>query len=212
LPKNAWETAYVDRQKCGNRARGGPETCVCGRSGRILRTWRAASFSELGGRARVGPRSARANPAPASAENEEIIVTARRVAESLQDVPVSVSAFTADELEARGLDSIEDLARATPNLNVTQGIAVGSAANAAIFIRGIGQRDSARCGLAITPIIVAPSGDYFTAPDSELREMHALLTIVGRRVVYAEQAFEHLDDAHEADVASFRARANFTVD
>ncbi|WP_164847425.1 TonB-dependent receptor [Sphingobium algorifonticola] len=71
----------------------------------------------------------------------DIIVTARKVSENIQNSPVAVTAITAGELTARGITSVNELARSVPNLNITQGIAGGSSANAAIFIRGIGQRD-----------------------------------------------------------------------
>jgi iron complex outermembrane recepter protein len=72
---------------------------------------------------------------------DDIIVTARRTEENLQDAPVAVTAFSGAQLEARGIEAVADLPLSTPNLNITQGIAGGSSSNAAIFIRGIGQRD-----------------------------------------------------------------------
>lgn len=69
---------------------------------------------------------------------DDIIVTARRRAESLQNVPVAVSAFSAnrvDELQAKDLSGLQ---YATPNLYLNQ----GDASNAVIYIRGIGQNDS----------------------------------------------------------------------
>ena len=45
---------------------------------------------------------------------EELIVTARKREESIQDVPLTVSAFTADTIAARGIENIEDIARLTP--------------------------------------------------------------------------------------------------
>ena len=51
---------------------------------------------------------------------EEIVVTARRREESLQDTPVAVTAFTADEMDLRGALNIDDLARATPNVLIEQ--------------------------------------------------------------------------------------------
>jgi outer membrane receptor protein involved in Fe transport len=47
---------------------------------------------------------------------EEVTVTARKFEESLQDAPVSVSAFTASALEAAGLKSISDISNYTPGL------------------------------------------------------------------------------------------------
>jgi len=75
---------------------------------------------------------------------EEVVVTARKTAENLQQVPVSVSAFTADSLEARGLNDIAGVAAFAPNvtLNFTAPISGASSALVA-YIRGIGQPDFA---------------------------------------------------------------------
>lgn len=48
---------------------------------------------------------------------EEIVVTARKAEESLQDVPISISAFTAQDIENAGLRSVEDLALQTPGFS-----------------------------------------------------------------------------------------------
>ncbi len=53
---------------------------------------------------------------PALAQLEEITVTARRVEENLQDIPISVSAFSQQDLEVRGIQNLEDLAKYTPGL------------------------------------------------------------------------------------------------
>jgi iron complex outermembrane receptor protein len=47
----------------------------------------------------------------------EIIVTARRAAESVQDTPVSITAFSGEDLAKAGANQITDLARSTPGLN-----------------------------------------------------------------------------------------------
>lgn len=69
---------------------------------------------------------------------DEILVTARRREEALQDVPVAVSAFKADrisDLQARDLSGLQ---YSVPNLYLDK----GDASNAVIFIRGVGQNDS----------------------------------------------------------------------
>ena len=48
---------------------------------------------------------------------EEITVTARKVEESLNDTPVTVSAFTTDSIEQLDLNSVTDIARFTPGLS-----------------------------------------------------------------------------------------------
>ncbi|QIB65082.1 TonB-dependent receptor [Kineobactrum salinum] len=75
---------------------------------------------------------------------EEVVVTARRRAESLQSTPVSVTAFTANELAARQISNISQIAEATPNLVFDSSAPIsGSKSAASIFIRGIGQTDFA---------------------------------------------------------------------
>ncbi len=83
--------------------------------------------------------------APAFAQNgatedEEIVVTARRTEESLQEVPASVSAFSAEQLERIGATDATGLQGAVPNLNIVQGRGSSNATN--IYIRGIGQPDA----------------------------------------------------------------------
>jgi len=47
---------------------------------------------------------------------DEVVVTATRRQERLQDVPISATAFTSDKLEALGLHSIDDLSRVAPGV------------------------------------------------------------------------------------------------
>jgi iron complex outermembrane recepter protein len=73
---------------------------------------------------------------------EEIIVTARKREESLQDTPISVTALTADALEARNIETTKALGDFTPNLVSNNGSSVsGNNSAASYFIRGIGQID-----------------------------------------------------------------------
>ena len=51
---------------------------------------------------------------------EEIVVTARKRAENLSDVPLAITAFTETMLERRNISSLATLAAATPNLTFTQ--------------------------------------------------------------------------------------------
>ncbi|WP_439532386.1 TonB-dependent receptor [Polymorphobacter sp.] len=74
------------------------------------------------------------------AEDEEIIVSARRRDERLIDVPVAVSAFGQRDLERLQAVDLSGLQGTAPNLNIVQGR--GSATSANIFIRGIGQPDA----------------------------------------------------------------------
>jgi len=87
---------------------------------------------------------------------EEIVVTARKREESLQEIPIAVSAFDAQTIENRGLQSIDDVSRFTPGLsfskafgraterpvirglsNVLAGVQFGVEAGAAYFVDGV---------------------------------------------------------------------------
>jgi iron complex outermembrane recepter protein len=70
---------------------------------------------------------------------EEVVVTATRRAENLQDVPIAITAITSDALEARGIDNIAEASALVPNLNLTHGRDASS--QATIHIRGVGQSD-----------------------------------------------------------------------
>ena len=84
-----------------------------------------------------------AQPAPDSGfVIEEVVVTARKREENLQDTPVAVSAFTAQELQYRQVTSSDQLGNITPNLTFDSSApSSGSSSAAQIFIRGIGQTD-----------------------------------------------------------------------
>ncbi|NNC37327.1 MAG: TonB-dependent receptor [Acidimicrobiales bacterium] len=82
---------------------------------------------------------ASAIPAYAQAGGDEIIVTAQRRAQSIQDVPVSVTAVSGDYLEEIGAIDITDVQKITPNATIE--VARGSSSTVIAFIRGVGQQD-----------------------------------------------------------------------
>lgn len=74
----------------------------------------------------------------------EVVVTARRTTERLQDVPVAVTAFGGAALESRNVDTLDQVARYTPNIRFDGAAALsGGNYNATVFIRGVGQNDFA---------------------------------------------------------------------
>ena len=68
---------------------------------------------------------------------EEVIVTSRRVAESLQSVPVSIAVFRAEDLENRGVTNVADTAAFTPNF-LANGGPTGQN-DGFYYVRGVGQ-------------------------------------------------------------------------
>ena len=59
----------------------------------------------------------------AAQQLEEITVTARKRAENLQDVPLTITAFTADAILRDGIKSVQDVVKYTPGLNYDKGFA-----------------------------------------------------------------------------------------
>src|SRR6185369_4123954 len=86
----------------------------------------------------VVPTLAFAQAAPASTV-EELVVTARRREESLKDVPVAVTAITAERLALTGATDLTVMQQTTPNTTVQ--VARGSNSTLISFIRGVGQQD-----------------------------------------------------------------------
>ena len=80
-------------------------------------------------------RAADAPPAAGGDSNiGEIVVTATRRSEAIDKVPISVSAFSQEAMEQRGIKSIDDVARFTPGLNFA---ASTDGLTSSIAIRGV---------------------------------------------------------------------------
>lgn len=74
-----------------------------------------------------------ASTACAQAQVEEIVVTAQKREQSLQDVPISVTAVTGDALQAQNLGEVEALSMQLPNIHISE-----SGIGDKLFIRGVG--------------------------------------------------------------------------
>ena len=87
-----------------------------------------------------GPALAQEAPSTASATTlDSIKVTARKREETLQEVPVAVTAFTAEALDKMNVQDISDLDGQVPNLTIYA--ARGASSTVTAYIRGIGQSD-----------------------------------------------------------------------
>jgi len=73
---------------------------------------------------------------------EQIIVTARRVEENLQDTPIAVTVLSGDELTDRQIFNTTELTQIVPNLQFANNAPLaGNNSSSQVFIRGIGQTD-----------------------------------------------------------------------
>ena len=75
---------------------------------------------------------------------DEIVVTARKREENLQNIPVSVAAFTAESLESSSVTDLRGVGDLAPNVDfsISNGLG-GATSEATVYIRGIGQIDTA---------------------------------------------------------------------
>ena len=97
---------------------------------------------------------------------EEILVTGRGGTENLQNVGASIAAFDADYIEALGAQTIADISRFTPNLEIRT---VFAASNPTLFIRGVGLRDfNANSASAVA---VYNDDIYMNSPAAQLGQL-----------------------------------------
>ena len=71
---------------------------------------------------------------------KDIVVTAQRRNESVQDVPIAISAFSSDQLEAQGVTNTFQLGQYIPNLFALNNTGLGSANG--YYLRGLGNTES----------------------------------------------------------------------
>lgn len=103
----------------------------------MIHTLRLRSLFVMG--ASIAALSAAAAPAAAQEDSsftiEELVVTAEKREQSLQDVPVAVTAYTSERRDLLGVATVEDLARVTPSVAYTN--------NDRLSIRGFGRLTNA---------------------------------------------------------------------
>ena len=73
-------------------------------------------------------------PSTASAQLEEVVVTARARAESLQDVPSTVTAFTANQISDMGIQRAEDFISQTPGVSFVNTVETGDPPAKALYM------------------------------------------------------------------------------
>ncbi len=119
------------------------------------------------------PGAALAQDAGFAADDEEVVVTARKREERLQDVPVAVTAVTAGVLEREQINTVREVATITPGLNITTD-AVG---RAFLSIRGVGTTliDSVQPGVGIfVDGIYQPNTSYLNNPVVDVERIEVL--------------------------------------
>lgn len=109
--------------------------------------------------------------APAQAQVGEIIITAQKRAENLQNVPIAVSVVDANTLKSFGVSAVSELAQVAPGLTMTQ-----AGSNSILpRIRGIGQT-GANMGLE-NPVAVYVDGVYYASTAASMFSLNNISQI-----------------------------------
>ena len=77
---------------------------------------------------------------PYAAQLEEIVVTSQRTEESLQDVPISMTALSGKKINDAAINSFADLSAYIPNIGISEN---------AVDTRGLHARHRTRCSAVI---------------------------------------------------------------
>lgn len=121
------------------------------------------------------PQGSAASDESAANDTGDIVVTARRRNETLQDVPVAISAFDGARLEAQGVRDITQIADTLPNVALKAGR--GTTSTLVAFIRGVGQLESLPgfepgVGLYVDDVYIGrPQGAVLDVYDTERVEV-----------------------------------------
>lgn len=134
------------------------------------------------------PASAYAQSAASASDQEagsttdnqlgDIVVTARKVSENLQDVPVAVTAFSGEQLEAQNASQLTDIAKLTPGLVIRP--SASGPAQAVFQIRGQFQNDTVA---TLDPSVGVYVDGYYIARaygiNSDLVDVQSVQTLKG---------------------------------
>jgi iron complex outermembrane receptor protein len=116
-----------------------------------------------------------AAPPAQGAAVEEVIVTAQRREERLQDVPAAVTAFSGNQLEKLGIDGSKELSQITPGLNFTQSVFSPQPTIRGIGVRGVGAGDESVVPIYIDGVYVS----FIAASDMQFNNIERIEVVKG---------------------------------
>ena len=110
----------------------------------------------------------------AQAFEDEIVVTAQRRSQSVQDVAATINAYSGEQLDKYRFDEVEDVSKLVPNVDIKQSI---GGTNAVITIRGVGLNDfssnnTGSVGVYVDDVFLASTASLeFSSFDTERLEV-----------------------------------------
>src|SRR5436190_1582922 len=109
--------------------------------------WGASAVALL---AASSAMAAEGDDANSAAGVEEVVVTAQKRAENIQDVPLSIMAVSEKQMAAKGVQDATDLERLVPNLRLD---AIAQQSGVAVRIRGFGAQSNAAIDPSVAPYV-----------------------------------------------------------
>lgn len=150
-------------------------------------------------------------PQAAAGGIQDIVVTARKRAESVQDVPVAVTAISSEMVQRQDLTSIEKIAARTPNLNVGR---ASNGSGAQLTLRGIGS-SSTSIGIEQSVAVVV-DGVYYGQGriiNEGFFDLGRVEILKGPQALFfgknATAGVISLTSADPTDTVEFKARAGY---
>ena len=167
-------------------------------------------------------------PTPSLAQQpgvEEIIVTATKRAESIQDVPIAVSAYNGEDLEARGVQDVYGLQQVSPSVSVYSSNSTSNGGT--VRIRGIGTTGNnpglesavgtfidgiyrSRSGMAFDDFVDIERIEVLRGPQGTLfgkNTSAGALNIISKKPEYETGGFVELT---AGDLETYKAKAGIT--
>lgn len=143
----------------------------------------------------------------------DIVVTAQKRAESLQDTPISISALDANALESKRVVSLSDLTSAIPNMQVSPHPNTGTTLR--VMIRGIGEPSATQT--RDSPVAVYVDGVYVSKGQglaNELAELERVEVLRGPQgTLYGRNATAGAINfiSRAPELGEFSAKQSFTI-
>ena len=117
-----------------------------------------------------------ATTADASAEGDEIVVTATRRATSVQDVPINISAIGSEQLTRQRIDDLRDIADFTPGVTISD---TGPGSSGTIVLRGLNASDTDTSGLNYDDSLGIYLGEVPLYYDFKMLDIARVETLLG---------------------------------
>src|SRR5205814_4307475 len=136
---------------------------------------------------------------------EEVVVTARKRDETIQNVPVTENVFTQQAIEAAGIESPRDFVAMVPNMTLVE---VQNVGNSFITIRGISQARNSEPSVAVLVVGVLETNPYqFDQELTDIREIEVLKgpqgALYGRNAI-GSAIIIHRSEEHTSELQSLR--------